>query len=582
MRIKYNNYKVKVRDSVFESKSGKIFDNTACISFYDENKKELQYIELGFCDTEEIYKKIDAGEDINLDESYVENFSLSTYRKSRKLKAETYITLNNFSAKNTYFDSKIETDFSFADFKGNLVCFEHSDFINGSVSFNSSRFADSKADFSYSFFDNGNVDFANTVFGEGAIEFKNAVFHAGTKNFQYADFGKGTNSFVNTEFGDGDVSFINVNFNDGKTSFKMARFGKGKIDFHFAKFGYDDISFERSEFGDGKVDFRKVEFGTGKVNFNRAVFGESDVNFEASELKKGRMTFLKSVFGGGKINFDIVEFDNSELVFSNTDFKQCSVYFSQAKFKKLIIKSSHFNNYFDLRVTKCEYIDLSDSIVRDIIDITPYDHDVDIKIINFSGVRLLGQIYIDWNSNNVKKLIDGQKDTSYSDKAEQYRVLKENYGNIGNYNYEDCAYIQFKRNELKASLKEPKKNRKTGLLWRYPLYIFKYLVFDVMGLYATSPVRVLTSLIAVYLTFSIVHFIAPFIINTSINCIDANAPFISKLSDTFYYSLITFTTVGYGDCSPVGFLRVVASVEGFLGVFMMSYFTVAFARKILR
>jgi len=40
--------------------------------------------------------------------------------------------------------------------------------------------------------------------------------------------------------------------------------------------------------------------------------------------------------------------------------------------------------------------------------------------------------------------------------------------------------------------------------------------------------------------------------------------------------------VGYGDCSPVGLFKFLSPIEGFIGVFLMSYFTVAFVRKILR
>ena len=39
---------------------------------------------------------------------------------------------------------------------------------------------------------------------------------------------------------------------------------------------------------------------------------------------------------------------------------------------------------------------------------------------------------------------------------------------------------------------------------------------------------------------------------------------------------------GYGDCSPMGYFKIIAPVEGFIGVFLMSYFSVAFVRKILR
>jgi hypothetical protein len=52
--------------------------------------------------------------------------------------------------------------------------------------------------------------------------------------------------------------------------------------------------------------------------------------------------------------------------------------------------------------------------------------------------------------------------------------------------------------------------------------------------------------------------------------------------NAFYYSAITFFTIGYGDYFADGYLKPIAAFEGFSGVFLMSYFTVAFVRKILR
>ena len=49
-----------------------------------------------------------------------------------------------------------------------------------------------------------------------------------------------------------------------------------------------------------------------------------------------------------------------------------------------------------------------------------------------------------------------------------------------------------------------------------------------------------------------------------------------------FASSITFFTIGYGECTPLGFLKIISPIEGFTGVFLMSYFTVAFVRKILR
>jgi len=576
------NYKVKIRPDSYKTKKGLVFETTASISFLDDNKKELAYFDLAYLDVEVIYKKIDQGEAIIFDECYIENFSLSEYRKSRGIDDDTIVTLTDFSAKGTFFDAKIETDFSFAKFLGDDISFEETRFINGSVSFQKAQFPLGNKNFTNIIFKNGEVDFSNANFIGGKVDFKNSIFFDGIKNFQYTNFGEGSVSFINTEFGKGEVNFINTNFGKGDVSFKVARFNAGKIDFQFAQFGEGDISFERTEFGDGKVDFRKVEFAQGKVNFNRSLFGAGDVTFEASELKESRMTFKKTDFGDGNLFFEEVEYSTSEVLFENALFGKGNVYFGKSLFKKLSLISCHLNQYFDFRVAHCEYLDLSDTIARDIVDFSPYDYKVGIDCLNLSGMRLIGQIYIDWYENNVQEIIQRQEDTGHAEKAEQFRILKENYGRIGNYKFEDLAYIQFKRNEQKAELNIALKKSKLNALWQLPLYGFKLVVIDRMGLYATSPARVISSLIIVYFTFSMIYVLFPFFLDTSITCIDVESGFFSKMFNTFYYSMITFATVGYGECVPVGILRLVAALEGFVGPFMMSYFTVAFARKILR
>ena len=57
---------------------------------------------------------------------------------------------------------------------------------------------------------------------------------------------------------------------------------------------------------------------------------------------------------------------------------------------------------------------------------------------------------------------------------------------------------------------------------------------------------------------------------------------LSIVAKAFYHSAITFLTIGYGDHFPFGAIRWMSGIEGFVGLFLMSYFTVAFVRKILR
>ena len=50
--------------------------------------------------------------------------------------------------------------------------------------------------------------------------------------------------------------------------------------------------------------------------------------------------------------------------------------------------------------------------------------------------------------------------------------------------------------------------------------------------------------------------------------------------DSFYFSLITFTTLGYGDFRPLeGWGRILAGSEAFIGAFMMALFVYTFARR---
>lgn len=578
----YKECSVQISDKKFVNEAGVGFPKTASVTFITSSRIEPYTQDFGYEEVEEIYKRIEKGKNINLDECYVKDFSLSDYRKSRGLEKKSYVPLNSFSASNTFFDAHLITDFSFAEFQEGDINFGGAVFSNRDVSFNSAKFGAGKVIFANAGFGDGKVDFSNVIFGDGEVSFKNTIFHTGMKDFQYAEFGTGNVIFTNTEFGDGEASFINVNFGDGNVQFKVARFGDGKIDFHFARFGDGDISFERTEFGRGRVDFRTVEFNTGRINFNRCVFGDGDISFEGSDLKDGKFSMKRSELGEGEFNFQLAEFGTSEVNFDGTQFCCGSVSFMESKMQMLSLKSCHINNYLDLRLTKCEYIDLSDVIARDIIDMTAYDYEVNISVINLSGMKLLGRIYLDWKLNNIKSLINRQENTSYRNKAEQFRLLKENFNKNGHYNDEDRAYLEFKRNESKADMHESIKANPFSRIWEYPIYGLKWLVFDKMGKYATDPVRVLISMVFGYMFFTLLYIILPFIVDTQIVSSLGDPDKLTNVQVAFYHSAITFLTIGYGDYYPSGLIRWLSSFEGFVGLFLMSYFTVAFVRKILR
>lgn len=57
---------------------------------------------------------------------------------------------------------------------------------------------------------------------------------------------------------------------------------------------------------------------------------------------------------------------------------------------------------------------------------------------------------------------------------------------------------------------------------------------------------------------------------------------LRALATCCYYSVVTFTTLGYGDIVPVGWTRLIAAFEAFTGAFTVALFVVVFVKKMAR
>lgn len=57
---------------------------------------------------------------------------------------------------------------------------------------------------------------------------------------------------------------------------------------------------------------------------------------------------------------------------------------------------------------------------------------------------------------------------------------------------------------------------------------------------------------------------------------------INLFFSCMYYSVVTFTTLGYGDFTPVGISRAIAAFEAFTGSFTIALFVVVFVKKMTR
>lgn len=57
---------------------------------------------------------------------------------------------------------------------------------------------------------------------------------------------------------------------------------------------------------------------------------------------------------------------------------------------------------------------------------------------------------------------------------------------------------------------------------------------------------------------------------------------VMSFFSAIYFSVVTFTTLGYGDIHPVGISRLVATVEAFIGSFALALYVVVFVQKTTR
>ncbi|MGQ9619900.1 MAG: hypothetical protein ACUVTX_02810, partial [Bacteroidales bacterium] len=200
MLTNYDHYKVEIKNVKYFADDGRICPRTAIVNFYNSEGEEIGNELFGVIEKQDIYKIIKEGKDLILDNLYINDFSLSSYRKHYNLERKTPVIINNLSAKNALFEATVATDFGHALFNEGDISFEGSQFVKGKVQFNGCDFGKGNVNFSNTLFQCGDIDFSGSVFADGDFIFKNSVIKDGKKDFQDIRFGKGEINFSNTEF----------------------------------------------------------------------------------------------------------------------------------------------------------------------------------------------------------------------------------------------------------------------------------------------------------------------------------------------------------------------------------------------
>ncbi len=154
-----------------------------------------------------------------------------------------------------------------------------------------------------------------------------------------------------------------------------------------------------------------------------------------------------------------------------------------------------------------------------------------------------------------------------------YRLARTSWEKSGNSEVTDQYYYleMLARRKVKSRIKRRGFRRIAQLIELG----FEWLFADLICKYGTDWKRpIVIWLVAVNLVFPVLFY--------ATHSVSGIGGTIRNMLEAEYFSVVTATTLGYGDYHPVGIGRLFASLEALFGMFMWAVFLTVFARKYMR
>lgn len=125
--------------------------------------------------------------------------------------------------------------------------------------------------------------------------------------------------------------------------------------------------------------------------------------------------------------------------------------------------------------------------------------------------------------------------------------------------------------------------RKQFSLFSYERVLSKFI--DLYCGYGERPLRLLGISIALIIIFALLHGLTGIVQSGELIQLNASQSLLQNFNNfiiSLYFSTVTFTTLGYGDISPVGISRLIAAIEACTGSFTIALFVVVFVKRMSR
>ena len=165
-----------------------------------------------------------------------------------------------------------------------------------------------------------------------------------------------------------------------------------------------------------------------------------------------------------------------------------------------------------------------------------------------------------------------QAQSLYEEAEEVYRSLRRAYDSAGR--FEEAGRFFQKEMTMRRKLMPRWSGRR---IWSKLVYFF-------CG-YGESPQRVIGFSVLLVLLCATTYFAVGVKQGDGTLGLDPGAGLgqnVMHYLNCVYFSVVTFTTLGYGDITPTGMARPVAAFEAFAGAFMMALFIAVFGKKMTR
>ncbi len=459
----------------------------------------------------------------------------------------------------------------------NIISFEQSKIIYSKLYFEKAQIINSKINMNFLNIINSELNCINCIFEKIELE-----------------------SFSRLNVSCSELNFTSCKFIETPIIFHMGRITMSKIIFQMVELEKSDISFNSMNFNKTEISIMHTNFETSTIYNVNSDFDilkiynckiEQDMSFHFKSINQLNIENcnIKSDFSLENDSFNV------PFVYKNISFDEtkCSgAIFLNLKKNKII---NAINSQADISFEKTNDDELT---LRKYMENHSENKGFWGLVCNFiafmdryrtnpmSKFLLIFLLYV---VKIKKSKIINQIKNEY--KMKQYRLLKQNFNNLGYYEDEDLALRKYMQHYFKGK----------GFIG-YPLRFFGF-----MGGYGTKPARVLISSFFCIIFFSLFYFVSSINFQienydtknievvTSENSYEYNLVVsdidqiqITKLDravDAVYFSGITFLTVGYGDYSAKDastYVKFLTIAEGFVGISMMGYFTVSLFRKIVR